>query len=137
MVIMLSTGHWSYTQVFSLCTSVMSLSWGAARSFASILCIILVHSFRSYVPDSETERQIRPRPKAVNCAPAHLAVDACGDCGQHLPPCPDRRPHRRLHLSCPSSLLCPPIFSAEIFLQKGQIVIERNLLKFSFVADQV
>ena len=31
MVIMLSTGRWSYTQMLSLCISVMSLSWGASR----------------------------------------------------------------------------------------------------------
>ena len=33
MVIVLSTGQYSNTQLFSLFTSVLSLSWGAARSF--------------------------------------------------------------------------------------------------------
>ena len=33
MAIVLSTGKLNGTQIFSLITSVMSLSWGAARSF--------------------------------------------------------------------------------------------------------
>ena len=33
MLIILSTGQYSNTQLFSVVTSVLSLSWGAARSF--------------------------------------------------------------------------------------------------------
>ena len=33
MVIVLSTGQYTNTQLFSLVTSILSLSWGAARSF--------------------------------------------------------------------------------------------------------
>ena len=33
MLIVLSTGQYNNTQIFSLFTSVLSLSWGAARAF--------------------------------------------------------------------------------------------------------
>ena len=119
MVIMLSTGRWSYTQMLSLCISVMSLSWGASRQFADISddsCLL-----PQVLPDSKTKRQIRPRPEAVDGAPTHLAVDACRDFGQHLPPRSDRGTHRRLHISRPSSLLCPQLFGTLVFLQEGQM----------------